>query len=154
MNKRVVSFDPGYTTGVFTCDGVREDMTFINPQSFEIPWNRRFEMIAEIFTRHQPDVVVVERFSLFRGRAKQQIGSTFPSVEIIGVISTYRNDLCPSAEIVTQPAWAKERTIRKLEESCSCRGPHTRDAMRHAIYYYVSETTMSPKVKSGTGTGG
>ena len=151
INRRVAVFDPGQTTGYFSCTGIDyKARTIRDADSHEIMWGNHECEIRSVLMAFKPEVIVIETFSLYRGKAKQQIGSTFPSVEIIGVIKAYVSEHMPNTVIVMQPAWAKERTIRAYEDSVKgVVGPHCRDAMRHFVYYAVTSMipTMSQRVK-------
>jgi len=107
-------------------------------------------------------VVVAEAFRLFPHRSKEQIGSDFPSAQVIGVVGY----LCEKRgiELVLKPAGDKEFfTDRKLIAAgyMPYRGKahanrHALDSIRHALHYL--HFTLGIKIsyeetRIGTGTG-
>ena len=141
---KIVSFDPGVTTGV----------TIINVPdlSYSIPLNlkaktlveytgevKEFKDILWLFTKFEPDKVVLESFKLYPHKAKDKIFSSFPTVEVIGVIkyiSQMRN-----LTVTEQGANTKKFYDNKKLRMCGVYkglSPHERDAIRHAFYYVDS----------------
>lgn len=92
----LVSFDPGETTGI-TAGIVTGFRSFDVLQSYQIAWHDQYNIKA-ILASHQPAWIIIEAFRLFRHKARSQIGSEFPSCQIIGAIRNFAIDLWgPSA---------------------------------------------------------
>lgn len=121
--KRILGIDPGETTGVAYWDGqlwICEETP--NWQDLE-PWIE--------FT----DVAVIERYSLYAGKANAKTHSTFPEVEVIGVIKY----LCQryGVNMVVQGADHKAFYSDTKLTNLGLYHPskHVRDALRHALWY-------------------
>lgn len=137
---RLIGVDPGQTTGYVKLlhdhDGELRVL-----EAKEIVWTARMELIpliaASVLEDPQvPTTVVVESFRLFPHEFHHQVGSTFPSVHIIGIIDAACWLANPSPEIIYQPAVNKSRVLiyHPLPGS-----EHVRDAYRHARYYYEAK---------------
>ena len=126
---RILSFDPGVTTGyaLLDVDGDAEPSLLI---AGEFPlWGKYME---EFLIENKPDIVVYEEFRLYPAVAKAKSWSTFPEVEVIGVIKY----LCEQrgTPLIAQRASVKARTTIPPRVA-GVRGPHARDALKHALYY-------------------
>lgn len=114
----------------------------------QILWNRRKYDFWALFTATfqeglpMPQYVVIESFRLRPGRAMEQVGSTFPSVEMIGLIEAFQFVVGPMNffEIVYQEPGAIGRTAVLPEHTKYFVGkPHAMDAYKHARYFFVTE---------------
>lgn len=77
-HERVLVFDPGESTGwVFGIDDYLAAGGTIG---------RDHEKVAQMIFELEPDIVVVERFNLYPGKAKSLSWNSFYPVEVIGVI--------------------------------------------------------------------
>lgn len=128
----ILAVDPGGShVGVAVFRGERcIDVTELDPQVFleELSWRRGIE------------TVVCEEFRLRRSAALSLVGSTLPTVELIGILRHY----CRVYDIafVTQPATIKRPTAAQMRrrgvESLALRrhaGGHARDAELHGWRY-------------------
>lgn len=89
IGEKILSFDPGGTTGVAfgVYTGGREfDLRYVT----QLAWVERFTVADYI--RHA-DRIVCEDFKLYENKAKDQINSRFPSVQLIGMIEYVANQL-------------------------------------------------------------
>jgi len=125
---RVLAFDPGKTTGWALVDGTHYEGGEL------LSWYGADRLIIKL----HPDVVVVESFRLFPHMAKTLIGSTFPTVEVIGTLKymTEHHMGCPL--VLQEPSEAKQ--IRRLPPKERLPighklSPHEKSALQHAILY-------------------
>lgn len=87
----ILAIDPGYTTGICSAK-CHDDFEVI--QVGEFPWAKRHEALRTLLTgTYAPhgipltfDVVIIESFRLMPHKAQSQIGKTFPSSQLIGIV--------------------------------------------------------------------
>jgi hypothetical protein len=138
---RIVSFDPGERTGF--CEAlVSKDDGIQIVKTCMIVWSERFTVgrrLQGTMEAPLPDAIVVEAFALYSFRAKQQVGSTFPSAQVIGIIETYAYQLGVLDKVHFQMASMISR-VRILPEHATLIGrtEHERDAYKHLRYYVVT----------------
>lgn len=130
-----IAWDPGVTTGICIIELLPDD--FRVHQSATMPWERRFTMVPDILKWLQPKYIVIERFALYASKAKDQIGSEFPSAQLRGVIemaSVFVLNTTP--HVIIQPASIMTR-VEILERDAPLILPseHARDAYKHARYF-------------------
>lgn len=131
----IMAWDPGGTTGL--CIGVRDSSApggFTVLESHAIRWERRFVAIRACIEQHQPTHTVIESFTLYKHKAKDQIGSDFPSSQVIGIIGAYLY-MCGLEAPVFQPAslihGRPEVQLLPQHEPLLGSTAHQRDAYRH-----------------------
>lgn len=138
---RMVAFDPGLTTGFIDVD-VSDDGGFRVVKSCEIAWSSRFS-IGELLQWNevvpQPSAIVVEKFTLYAHRSKDQIGSDFPSAQVIGIIETYAHQL-GLLDVVHYQMASVMSMVRILPEHYPylIKSEHARDAYKHMRYFIVT----------------
>lgn len=135
----IIGIDPGATTGYV--EAFRSDDGLEVLQALEIAWAARHTLIPLIGSKVRedpsvPTVVVVESFRLYPHEFQHQVGSSFPSVHIIGIVDAACWLANPRPELVEQPASIKSRT--QLKHTLP-RSEHVRDAYKHARYYYEAK---------------
>lgn len=139
METYVLGIDPGRTSGVCILRTHEPDRGFDVVKSYEISWSSRFEflpLISSLALQCQPPqrlAIVIESFRLYPHRARQQIGSAFPSVQIIGIVETAAFIAGVLDTIVYQPSSNISRVEVLHPVGVS---PHVQDAYKHARYYY------------------
>ena len=126
---KVLAFDPGVTTGVACL--IEKD------GEAEVVWTEEIGMwyTAETKIRiESPDVLVVEDFRLYPGKAKFLGYNDMPSAQVIGVLKylAAKYDI----PLVLQMAHIKEHVPADLKE---IKGDHMRDAVRHGVYYLAQQ---------------
>lgn len=138
----VLGVDPGKTTGVCM---LRTGKTIEVIMAEQIPWETRLEDFWALLTatfREElpvPQYIVVENFRLRPGRAMEQVGSTFPSVEIIGLIEAFGYVTKNFFQIVYQEPGAISRVAILPEHAHFFTGlQHAADAYKHARYFCVT----------------
>jgi len=138
----VLGIDPGKTTGVCM---LRVGETLEVVMAEQIPWETRKEDLWALFTAtfreglSVPLYTVVENFRLRPGRAMEQVGSTFPSVEVIGLIEAFQFVTKNYFRLVYQePAIISRVQILPEHASCFVGKPHAADAYRHARFFCVT----------------
>jgi len=141
----VLAIDPGGTTGV-----VLAEMKPKDPNGFwdfdvvwaeEVLWEDRINELREIFCSVSDldiKAVIVETFQLYAHAARSQINSTFPAVQVIGVVQVLAEEFGLTSKLVWQQPSARSR-VRVLphHKDAVKLSDHKRDAYRHARYWIV-----------------
>lgn len=126
---KLLCFDPGETTGwAFLADGE------IIGGAFPM-WDRVKEMIDTF----EPDIVLYEAFYLAAKAARRLIGSSFPSIEVIGVIK-YLAKTSGIKCVEQTPTMRTHISLRRVPGL----GTHSRDAAKHGIRYLIREGDPTP----------
>ena len=131
---RVLSFDPGGTTG-WCCMDKQDDkkMPGLLVERGDFPgWSN----IEELLIKFKPDVVTFEVFRLYAHKAQAKSWDTFLVVEVIGVIKY----LCAKLDIriVEQtPSQGKQffHTDKLKALGLHQKITHINDATGHALYF-------------------
>ncbi len=126
MNIKVLSLDPGITTGIATLDysdGVHADQVKCDHRAF-----------YDFLVGYNPDTIIFERF-VYQRRDKVEL---WP-VEVIGVIRLYSEQfevpLFAQTPSQAKNLWTDDK-IKKLELWQPSLG-HGMDAIRHLLYHLV-----------------
>lgn len=139
-NEKVISVDPGGTTG--WCLARFPGFVTVAGETGSVT------DIIGILDSHKPDTVVVEAFRIYPWRAKNLSWSNVPAVEVLGAVKVWCNS--NNAAYIEQSA-ASRKLISKLWLQTSglwkaTRGkPHARDAARHLLYYCITNALIMPK---------
>jgi predicted RNase H-like nuclease (RuvC/YqgF family) len=121
----VMGVDPGETTGCVVVDSETKEILF--EEEIEL-WHG----LAEIIQKFSPEAVVVEDFRLYPTHAKSLIGSDFPASRVIGVLEY----LVETHGIKLEKQMASSIFVaRKTFLKDAGSGPHTGDALAHALFY-------------------
>lgn len=130
MNDSILVFDPGESTGWVYLD------TLGKLQGGTIPADHL--LVGRLIEELLPDVVVIERFNLYPGKAKSMSWNSFYPVEVIGVIkylcekeSIWLVEQAPSVKKYAggfDMDWEKFKVNIKVTE-------HVKDAYLHLRYY-------------------
>ena len=145
MPSRTISgWDPGGTTGYFigTVD-LTSNTGFQVLESGIIPWAVRFSRIRSLLDRYRPSTSVVESFRLYKEKAQDQIGSEFPSSQVIGIIGAYcfmsglaQPVFQPAAVIAGRPpVLVLPEHVNALYKGLAIEMEHSNDAYKHARYW-------------------
>jgi hypothetical protein len=139
---RLLAIDPGIHNGwaIFEHGVVKDLGTVDGVEAFDV-WLHN--VVPEKYGK--VDVVVIEDFRLFRGKAKQQIGSRFETVQVIGGVQSWARR--QGAELVKQsadilqiaPKFSKMTMPRNHNKS------HHISAYNHAFYYLVNNDMRLPE---------
>lgn len=122
---KLLAFDPGQTTGwarfedtILTGAGTLSGLGAV--------WG--------LLTDFKPDKIVMEGFRLYPGRAAAKIYSSFPEIEVIGVIRLFA-ELHGIVLIEELASEAKQRYPDDRLKSMDLYIPnkHARDAVRHGL---------------------
>jgi len=121
---KLLCFDPGETTGWALFAGGE-----IVGGTFPM-WG----VVPKLIQEHDPDVILYEAFHLRQNAAHRLVGSSFPTVEVIGVIK-----FCASRVgilVVAQPPAARVgiRLVRIPGLTV-----HGRDAAKHGLRYLIKQ---------------
>ena len=141
----VMVFDPGRTTGLAIAEptGKGEDgrWAFDILACEDIEWDERFD-IRPLLVKWQPTDIVIESFNLYPGAAAGQakIRSDFPSIQVIGIILAYVNELDLPEPIFQSPSTRKRAQILAQHRDYTRGSPHKRDAYKHLRYYIVTNS--------------
>jgi hypothetical protein len=140
---RLVSFDPGSTTGTASFHGlVLHKAVQLNTSRMDIA----LEQYTMWFDEQQPTEVVMEDYRVYANKIQQHANSSLETPRLIGMIET----LCFQRKVPfhKQPAGTTKQfcTDEKLKTwGMYLRGQqHARDAVRHAAYYIL----FPPKVRT------
>lgn len=124
----------------------------------QIPWDDRFqvgEQLIEWLDAYNVVAVVVEQFILREGRAQQQVGSTFPSVLVSGIVESVLNSRGQlSLMHYQQPSQALRAQVLPEHAELLSGMNHAADAYRHARIWMLlhkdqfREDTISLSSKS------
>ena len=126
---RVLALDPGLTTGyAFVVDGELVD-------TGQLPGD--VCLLHDLITEKQPSVVVCEDFRLYPWKSKSQSWSTMPVPTLLGAVelSCRLRDIPFTKQT---PRAAKQKypdAVLKEIGWYRRKGPHSRDAVRHAALY-------------------
>lgn len=142
----ILGVDPGQTTGVCMIRTTDENINNFDVLLAEqVLWNNRHaDFWALLVTMNErivpvPDIVVIENFRLRPGRAMEQVGSTFPSVNVIGLIEAFQYVAPISFELAYQePAIIGRVQILPEHQELFVGKQHAADAYRHARYYSIT----------------
>lgn len=133
----ILCFDPGHTTGWAVFKGAAlADSGEIGTHSIEEVLENAYPLIDE----HEPWVVVMEDYRVYKWRAKHHVGSELLTVQVIGAIAMLCTQLQVN-DLIKQPAHVAKGfcTDKKLKE-WGYHQPgmrHARDAIRHGCYYHL-----------------
>ena len=135
--RRILSFDPGHTTG-WTCFDHGEPIRSGQIDTTSI--SACLESAQPLFHTYHPEVVVMEDYRIYKWRQKQHVGSDMLTTRIIGSLETLAIQDFVNY-VVKQPAHVAKGfcTDQKLNEWGFWRPGerHARDAIRHACYYIL-----------------
>jgi hypothetical protein len=134
--ERLVSLDPGATTGVAVFRRLSLHMAAqLNTSMPDVA----LEQLTLFFDQQRPTEVVLEDYRVYANRVEQHAGSSLQTPRLIGMIET----LCMQRKIPfhKQPAGTAKYfcTDDKLREwgMYATGQRHARDAVRHAAYYIL-----------------
>ena len=143
----IAAFDPGETTG-FAAAYV--DMHAPRPE-FQVLKDGDITSLDDfnkicvpVYNSHEGVITVVESFYLFPHKAQGQIGSTMPSSEWIGVIK-YFCYVFDQLEPIMQTPHQKSRIGDDMlthyfpGHDLKILSPHTKDALRHIVFWALDE---------------
>ncbi len=127
---KILVFDPGESTG-WCCrldDGEVEGGTA----------PKHHKNVAELISRYQPDIVVMERFNLYPQMARSLAWNSFYPCEVIGVIR-YMCDIMNIPLVEQAPSIKKyfggfQTDWDRLKEKVKVT-EHTKDAYMHLRYF-------------------
>jgi len=108
----------------------------------QIPWNLRLfrcEALIAFASQAPIEAVVIESFHLYAHKAKAQIGNTFPSVQVIGIIEAFCYTHGIREKIVFQSASEIARTLIRPEHEHLLTSEHMRDAYKHARLWLIKQ---------------
>ena len=136
----VLAFDPGFTTGVAVAR--LHPTEFIPVLLREVGWHERLGDLMVLFSQFEGmvETVVCEDFALYPSKAKEQIRSRFPSVQVIGNLQM----LCElfSLPLVMQSPSVKAHALLLPEHRAllkKAKSEHVNDAYKHLRYWFSTE---------------
>lgn len=136
-HKRILSFDPGHTTGWCCFEGGaligcgQIDTTSIT---------NCLENAQALYHTYHPEIVVMEDYRIYKWRAKHHVGSEVLTVQIIGCLETLAIQDFVN-HVIKQPAhvakgFCDDKKLKEWKFWVSGER-HARDAIRHACYYIL-----------------
>lgn len=147
----VWGLDPGHTTG-FACIEIVKGKV-VSAFTSSIAWESRMAMLHRLLVLHArpdgasalpaPEVLVIEDFRLYATHASAQVGSNFPSVNVIGatqaLLWSRTLDLGRKPiKDVYQMASSIARIQLPLSVIEKTKTQHERDAISHILYYLIN----------------
>jgi hypothetical protein len=143
----ILAIDPGGTTGVcmLRWDGSSREFEVV--ASHEYVWGDRFVLYTWVEAA-KFDVVVIEQFTLYKHEALNQVGSTFPSSQVIGALEAVLFNTHQLSKRVFQPAYNTKAVKVNAEHTLSIgSSEHRKDAYKHAKYFIAA--SRQPLAKTG-----
>jgi len=125
LRMKLIALDPGETTGVAVFEDVELALSFQDRLGLSDMWG--------LLISQRPDVVACEEFRLRAESARSLVGSTFFTIELIGVIKLYCA-IYKCILIMQSPACAKG-----LIGYAPCEGVHAKDAYRHGATCLIKD---------------
>jgi hypothetical protein len=134
----ILSIDPGETSG-FTLLNETDTLAYdkTDKKLIKVVGEKEgFEGFASLIEKYSPKLIVYEEFKLYPWKARQKSWSTFPTVQVIGVLKylAEKNNI----KIIGQGADIKTYFDDKKLKWCEVYegySSHERDAIRHGLYY-------------------
>lgn len=140
----VVAIDPGDVHCGMALGIVSTSGQFICTRAWEATPNECADEVAGWLLAGELQAVVVERFSLYADKAATQVGSSFPTAELIGVLK-YLVRVAGSASIAIQGADIKKSMRAQLAargiKLLPAEADHARDAQLH-LWHYAGRELM------------
>lgn len=134
----ILSIDPGETSG-FSLMKHSEKLNY-NKKDRDLIVNvgekSGYKGFDSLIENYEPDLIVYEEFKLYPWKAKQKSWSTFPTVEVIGVLKYIAEQ--KNVKIIGQGADTKTYFDDKKLKWCGVYkgySAHERDAIRHGLFY-------------------
>jgi len=132
-----MALDPGETAGLV--------VTIFDHQKFELVQVGEFAYagiigsLSTMLEDFKPKVVICESFRLYQHKAKAQIHSSFPTVEMIGMLKAvcWLNGL--DDPIMQSPTCKGNVNILPRHRLTVGSSPHVQDAYRHFRYWWITE---------------
>lgn len=144
LDEIVIAIDPGETIGwAVLAKGTIIRWGQIKPVAHKRPDLQRASLLVKLASRYNSPVLVMERFNLYAHKRKSQTNSSFPTVEVIGVIKHEAQKLkLPVREQSASQAkgLVPDKRLRELDFWLPGQR-HARDAIRHALYYALTKKT-------------
>lgn len=154
----IIGIDPGVTTGLCCLDFYgpgTQDFNVVLCRNF--CWNDRREItryLDRMYYQQGNIIVVIENFLLYENKAREQVGSNFPSVRIIGRVEEGLDRLLILDRMFFQMAGEIAKTIilpHHQEYVDTVKGDqleHRRDAYKHARTFIVKQLKSKARSKS------
>lgn len=146
MNREsVLAIDPGESTGwLFGKPWNKDDERILGQPYFHLVGGtagKDHVEVAGIILSSRPDVVVLERFNLYPGKAKSMSWNSFYPCEVIGVVKYVCQlqcipivELAPSVKKYSGVTTKNHPTYLWMKEHFECT-EHTYDALQLLEYY-------------------
>lgn len=146
---RVLALDPGETTGVALFSGPN----LLRVQQVSYPTlHGCFSQLRQITLDESPNVVVMENYKIYNWKAKDHSWSELFTPRLIGALECLCEDI--PVKLVKQMAQIGKGFCTddklKLWGLYEKGQRHSRDAMRHACYYYLFEVAKVQQKQPST----
>lgn len=147
---RLLAVDPGRTTGW---------VVFVDGQP--VLWGADL-LWSDVWTKHIQlvDVVVCERFALYRHMAETMVNNEFEPAQVIGVLK-FLAEKPRAVPVVFQPAAVIHKgagklnpLMKKLTAPYGIRNQHALDACAHGLYYLLYGKGKKEAIHAHNDTGG
>jgi len=140
----MISIDPGKTTGVVEWSAEYKPIHY-DQLLWEDPLYEYLDKVLD-----PPSVVVLEKFTLYGHKAKQQSGSDMLTSQIIGVVKSYARVW--RSKLIEQPASIKpiaEKWSGVKPTGAHNKNSHWVDAYNHGYYYLQKNGLIQSRALGG-----
>lgn len=139
----ILSLDIGITTGFCIFDYEKEyilqnqDLSGRMLVQGQLPKLGLATELLNFIEYYKVEYIVMESFNLYASKAMSKIGSSFPEVELIGLVTylcdTKKIPYCKQMAVHAKKTFTDERL---KEHNVYIKGQqHSRDSIRHALYF-------------------
>lgn len=145
----LVAVDPGGSSGF--CIGKmnsESNLKFDVLESLVLPWDGVLIGSLAVLRVHRPKVVIVEQYTLRQDKADDQVGSHFPSVEVLGMIRAWCHLLKLAPPRLQQPIVMSRVEIPVEHKPLLVKGPlreHAKDSYKHLRYFIVQQRYLASR---------
>lgn len=133
----IQAFDPGQTTGHcwLLLSPKLKTITYSTTNLTQLPqiWLHLNMASFDGIWPHDRYIVQCESFHLYPHRAAAKIGSSFPEIEVIGVIKLFQQLNEAHVEFVERPASMVKNAKIPLDYQRRGMSLHEKDALKHAL---------------------
>lgn len=153
MKDVIIGFDPGGSTGYCVAYPDSSVLGFQVVRCNVIQWNDRTPAIRALLSHYRPSTIVVEDFKLYRNKAKDMVGKTIQSSEVIGIIHTYLYEFALPPMILRMASTISRTEIPHAHLSAipnlsAEQREHAMDAYKHVRHHIVSQRAAAARKRA------
>jgi len=143
---RLLTFDPGGTTGIARYDSAENQRYFV---SFELPTFAALDAIYELLSSESPpDLVVGERFIIGQGTVKKTRAGSYAALHSFGAVEylCHRFNVDFDSQTPSERKFADNAKLKLLGWRNPTPGGHCDDAARHMLVACVKRGLVDPAI--------